>query len=203
MPESTHIPDHEYIRIDTAARQLYESRTGLNWEDLALGTDRFQVIAEAVHLVKAIDAADGRIRLTLGEFNAIRADAVRDVHYALLREMSGDDFEHLATLGVPEAIHNYSLSLKPADHDPKNLDEALGALVRERVSAELNVIADSLDAGDLREITAGLDIDRESGITPRFKRRMIAGCADWIRTRSVDILDTNKQLRGRRPAARS
>lgn len=189
--------DHQQARILAAAAHLYEARSGLTWDGLPAGPERSDVMAKAARLVSCIDAADDRIRLTLPEFNAIRVEALSDLNSDLHMKFRGEDLRTIQASGVPHFIEEQRLALIDRHRDPKNSHEAMDSLIRERVAAELDSVADSLDHASLEDITAGLDIDREPGVPPRFKRRMIAGCADWLRTRSADILAEKVRLYGR------
>ena len=197
MPETT-VPAHQYERVLAAATHLYRVREGLALEDLAVGREYYDLIDEATRLVQAIDAADDRIRLTLPEFNAIKAEALSDLnsnlHFKFGRE---GQLDAIRATGVTDYIDEQRQALIDRHRDPKNADEAMESLIRERVAAELAEVANSLDHASLDVITAGLDIDREPGVPPRFKRRMIAGCADWLRTRGTDILEERVRLYGR------
>lgn len=197
MPETT-TPNHTNARILAAAGHLYEARTGLLWDALPAGQERGDVIAKATRLVQTIDAADDRIRLTLPEFNAIKAEALSDLNSNLhLKFSRGGQLPAIQATGVTDFIDEQRQALIDRHRDPKNSDEAMVSLVRERVAAELESVADSLDHASLDDITAGLDIDRIPGTPARFKRRMIAGCADWLRTRATDILEEKVRLYGR------
>jgi hypothetical protein len=197
MPEPT-VPTHQHERVLAAAGHLYEARTGLLWDALPAGPERWGLLLDAERLVKAIDAADDRIRLTLPEFNAIKAEALSDLNSDLHLKFGRDgQLDAIRATGVTDYIDEQRQRLIDRHSDPKNSDEAMESLIRERVAAELAEVADTLDHASLDVITAGLDIDRETGVPPRFKRRMIAGCADWLRTRGTDILEERVRLYGR------
>lgn len=196
MPEP--VPEHLKARAFAAAAHLSEARTGVLWNDLPAGQEKWDLLAAAGRLVKAIDAADDRIRLTLPEFNAIKAEALSDLNSNLHSKFGrGGQLPAIQATGVTDFIDEQRQSFIDRHRDPKNSDEAMESLIRERVAAELESVADSLDHASLEDITAGLDIDREPGVPPRFKRRMIAGCADWVRTRSADIITEKVRLYGR------
>lgn len=197
MPETT-APGHTHARILAAACHLYEARTGLHWNDLPSGVEQRGLLLEAERFVKAIDAADDRIRLTLPDFNAIKAEALSDLNSDLHLKFGREgQLPAIQATGVTDFIDEQRQALIDRHRDPKNSDEAMESLIRERVAAELESVADSLDHASLDDITAGLDIDRQPGVPPRFKRRMIAGCADWLRTRATDILAGKYRFHGR------
>lgn len=197
MPETT-VSTHTHARILAAAVHLYEARTGLLWDDLPAGVERWGLLTEAGRFVKAVDAADDRIRLTLPEFNAIRSDALYNLSSDLHLKFGRDgQLDAIRATGVTDYIEEQRQALNDRHNDPKNSDEAMESLIRERVAAELESVADSLDHSSLEDITRGLDIDRIPGTPARFKRRMIAGCADWLRNRATDILDERVRLYGR------
>lgn len=197
MPEPT-VPDHLKARALVAASHLSEARTGMPWSDLPAGQEKWDLLIEAGRLVKAVDAADDRIRLTLPEFNAIKAETLSDLNSNLhLKFGRGGQLPAIQATGVTDFIDEQRQALIDRHREPKNSDEAMESLIRERVAAELESVADSLDHASLDDVTAGLDIDRIPGTPARFKRRMIAGCADWLRTRAADILAEKVRLYGR------
>lgn len=180
----------QHARIEAAARAEYNLRCGLEpdaesgWDELG-GQPRAEALARATALVAAIDAADNRVRLTLPEFHAIRADAVHDLSYAL--HGSWDDEQRAAAqaAGIPEFLGEYQNKL--ADHylEPLNHEAAMASLILERTAAALRSTADGFDHASLSDVTGAMEID--PGVSPRFKRIMIRGCADWLRTRAEEL----------------
>jgi len=177
-------------RIEAAARAAHNLIHGLepgdesSWNERG-GPYRAEALSRAAALVAAIDAADDRIRLTLPEFHAIREDAVSDLNRALHRDWNDDQRAAAQEAGVPEYIEEYRTKLEGHYLEPANHETAMASLIRERTAAALRSTADAFDHASLSDITADMDID--PGVSPRFKRIMIRGCADWLRNRADEL----------------
>ncbi|WP_422759178.1 hypothetical protein [Paenarthrobacter sp. C1] len=182
-------------RIEAAARADYNLSHGLEaddetrWNELGV-QPRAAAIARATALVAAIDAADDRVRLTMPEFNAIKADAVHDLNSALHRSWDAESRTAAQAAGVPDFIHDYATRLGDHYVEPVNHEAAMSSLVRERLAAALRTTADHFDHASLEDITGAMDLN--ASVPPRFKRLMIRGCADWLRSRA-DELDEEKR----------
>jgi hypothetical protein len=177
-------------RIEAAARTDYNLSHGLepedqdSWNELG-GQPRAAAIARATAMVAAIDAADDRIRLTMPEFHAIEANAVRNLSYSLHQDWSDDQRAAAQAAGVPEYIHAYTTRLEDQYLEPLNHEAAMASLVRERLAAALRSTAEWFDHASLSEILAETDID--PAVPARFKRIMIRGCAQWLTTRATEL----------------
>lgn len=177
-------------RVEAAARAEYNLTHGLepgdesSWNELG-GQPRAAALARAAAVVSAIDAADDRVRLTLPEFHAIKADAVHDLNRALHQDWNEEQRAAARSAGVPEYIHDYATKFAEHYIEPVNHETAMASLVRERLAAALRTTADRFDHASLEEIIGALDID--ASVPPRFKRIMIRGCADWLRTRADEL----------------
>ncbi|QOT19592.1 hypothetical protein [Paenarthrobacter sp. YJN-5] len=184
-------------RIEAAARADYNLSHGLeaddetSWNELG-GQPRAAAIARATALVAAIDAADDRVRLTMPEFNAIKADAIYDVNMALLMSWDAESRAAAEAAGVPEFIDQYRARLSDGYLEPLNHEAAMASLVRERTAAAMRSLAEWFDSASLEDITGAMDLD--ASVTPRFKRIMIRGCADWLRTRADDLDSGNRRV---------
>jgi hypothetical protein len=172
-------------RIEAAARAEYNLTHGLEvddagWDEIG-GQPRAEALARATVLVAAIDAADDRIRLTMPEFLDIKAQTVSDLSIDLYARHGVDPGakEALATVDEMRAVY--------ADRylDPINHEAAMASLIRERLAASLRDTADSFDNASIQDITAGFNF--EHGMVPRSIRKVIQGCADWLRTRADDL----------------
>lgn len=173
-------------RILAAARAVFNVESELNptdseaWGELSLKAQQAYAARAAV-LVSAIDATDDRVRLTLPQFLNIKAQTVSDLSIDL-HSRHGSDPAAQDVLTTVEIIRaNYGdRYIDPVDHEA-----AMASLVQERLAAALRDTADSFDAASLDQITAGFSF--EHGMTPRTIRRVIQGCADWLRTRADDL----------------
>jgi hypothetical protein len=187
VPETT---TPGYARIEAAARAEYNLSHGLepgdeaSWNELG-GQPRAAALARATAMVAAIDAADDRVRLTMPEFHAIEANAVRNLSYALHQGWSDDQRAAAAAAGVPEYIHAYTARLDEQYLEPANHEAAMASLVRERLAAALRSTAEWFEHASLSDILAETDID--PAVPARFKRIMIRGCADWLTTRANEL----------------
>jgi hypothetical protein len=189
VPETATLPD---ARIEAAARADHNLTHGLDPEDETSwsklgGQPRAAAIARATALVAAIDTADNRVRLTLPEFHAIEANAVRNLSYSLHHYWSEDQRAAAETAGVPEYIHAYTTRLDDQYLEPVNHEAVMASLVRERLAAALRSTAEWFELASLSEILVETDID--PAVPARFKRIMIRGCAEWLTTRADQIDD--------------
>lgn len=179
-------------RITAAARANFNLEHGLEIDDRSwdgmTGEARAAGLARAAAMVAAIDAADDRIRLTMPEFNAIRADAVRDLNRALHQDLDSDRMADARSAGVPDFIADYAAKLSESHLEPVDHEEAMASLIRERLAVAMRSTADYLDSASLEDITFGMVLD--AGVTPRFQRIMIRGCAEWLRTRAGELEST-------------
>lgn len=176
-------------RVYAAARADYNLRHGLDiddrsWDELG-DVAQSETLTRATALVAAIDAADDRIRLTMPEFNAIRADAIGDLSRSMHHDLDATQMADARSAGVPEYLYDYKTKLYDGHLEPADHEEAMASLIRERLAIALNNTADYLDAASLEDITRGMELD--PGVTARFKRIMIRGCADWLRTRAGEL----------------
>lgn len=176
-------------RIEAAARADYNLSHGLEaesnaWDEIS-GPTREQGLARAATLVEAIDAADDRVRLTLPEFHAIKADAVRDLSMSLHGSWDKDQHAAAQAAGVPEFLQAYTAKFDDHYIEPVNHEAAMASLIRERLAEALRTTAEWFDHASLSEILVETDID--PAVPARFKRILIRGCAEWLRTRAVDL----------------
>ncbi|WP_230854507.1 hypothetical protein [Arthrobacter terrae] len=183
-------------RTEAAARTEYNLAQGLepndetSWNELG-GQPRATALARAAVLIAAIDAADDRIRLTIPEFHAIKADAIGDLSHALHRDWDADQLTSAQAAGVPDCMEAFRSKLAGSHLEPANHESAMASLISERTAAALRSTADTFDYASLADVTADMDID--PGVSPRFMRIMIRGCADWLRTRA-DELDAGTRI---------
>lgn len=177
-------------RIEAAARAEHNLTHGLepedetSWSELG-GQPRAAALARAAAMVAAIDAADDRVRLTLPEFHAIEANAVRNLSYSLHQDWNDEQRAAAQAAGVPEYIHAYTARLGDQHLEPANHEAAMASLVRERLAAALRSTAEWFEHASLSEILVETDID--PAVPARFKRIMIRGCADWLTTRANEL----------------
>lgn len=136
---------------------------------------------QAAAVVAAIDAADDRIRLTMPQFNGLKAETVSDLSRSLYSRFGKDPGAKEVLAFVDEQQARYGDTyIEPVDHET-----AMASLIQERLALALRSTADRFDAASLDDITAGFDF--EHGMTPRTLRKVIQGCADWLRTRADDL----------------
>lgn len=156
-------------RVEAAAAALHVLNSGESYYE------------QARALVAAIDAADDRVRLTMPQFNGIKAETVSNLCSDLYSRFGKDPGAKgvLAFVDEQQALYG-DVYIEPADHE-----EAMSSLIRERLALSLRSTADSFDAASLRDITAGFDFDH--GMAPRTLRKVIQGCADWLRTQAEDL----------------
>lgn len=176
-------------RIEAAARADFNLSRGLEagdpaWDEIH-GDTRAQSLARGAAIVAAIDAADERIRLTLPEFHAIKVDTILDLSHALHLSWDAESRMAAQAAGVPEFLEEYRTRLADRYIEPANHEAAMASLIRERLAAALRATADSFDHASLTDITGAMDIP--PGVSPRYKRIMISGCADWLRNRADDL----------------
>lgn len=185
-------------RIEAAARADYNLGCGLapdaesNWDELP---DKLRAgpLARAGILVAAIDAADDRIRLTLPEFNDIRADAVGDLNRHLHQHYSPEQLAAAQDAGIPDTIEAYRVGLADRYLEPVNFEEAMGSLIRERLGASLRSTAEFFDHASLEQITCEMrDLDLSPLVSPQFQRRFIQGCSGWLRTRADELAEETR-----------
>jgi hypothetical protein len=171
-------------RHHAAARTLFNVEHGYapddteGWGSARLVTQQ-EYITKAAVLVPALDAADDRIRLTMPEFNAIKAQALRDITTDLYARF-GSGLQAEVASYLEERRGDYERFIEPVNHE-----QAMESLILERLAAALNRTADFFDAASLDSITCEMDLDAE--VPPRFKRRMINGCADWLRDHAREL----------------
>lgn len=164
------MPDPKPIdpRVQAAAQALHALEPGTFAE-------------QAAAIVAAIDAADDRIRLTMPQFNGIKAETVSNLCTDLYSRFGGDPGAKAALAFVDEQQAQYGdRYIEPIDHET-----AMASLIQERLALAMRSTADRFDAASLEDITAGFDF--EHGMRPRTLRKVIQGCADWLRTRADDL----------------
>jgi hypothetical protein len=113
------------------------------------------------------------------EFNAIKAHAVSDLSMDL-RVRFGADLPTDISAYMQERLAACDRYIEPVNHEA-----AMESLILERLAAALNRTADFFDAASLDSITC--DMDLEPNVPPRLKRRMINGCADWLRDHAREL----------------
>lgn len=171
-------------RRSAAARTLFNVDHGYapddteGWESTSLKTQQ-DYKTKADVLVPALDAADDRIRLSMPEFNAIKARAVSNLTLDLYARF-GANLPTEVSAYIQERCADYDRFIEPVDHET-----AMESLILERLAAALNRTADFFDAASLDSITC--DMDLEPGVPPRYQRRMINGCADWLRDHAREL----------------
>lgn len=173
-------------RTRSAARALFNIEHGHDpnsceeWDEAPMKVHQ-NFEARAAVLVGVIDAADDRIRLTMPEFNNIKAQAVGDLSIDLHSRFGGGSLSPEISSFLQEQRSVYGdRYIEPVNHEA-----AMASLIRERTAAALRSTADGFDAASLSDITADMEID--PAVPPRFKRIMIRGCADWLRTRAEEL----------------
>jgi hypothetical protein len=173
-------------RILAAARALFNLDSGFAPDDRSewnAAPSKVQngFIERAAVLVAAIDATDDRIRLTLPQFLNIKAQTVSDLSIDLHSRHGADPTAQGVLATVEQVRAGYGdRYLDPIDHE-----EAMASLVQERLAASLRDTADSFDRSSLQDVTAGFDF--EHGMAPRTLRKVIMGCADWLRSHADDL----------------
>lgn len=171
-------------RHRAAARTLFNVDHGYAPEDTdAWGSTSLKVqqeyLARAEVLLPALDAADSRIRLSMPDFNAIMAQTVSDLSIDL-RARFGADLPAEVAAFIDDRQEAYDHFLEPANHE-----QAMESLVLERLAAALNRTADFFDAASLDSIT--YEMDFETPLPPRIQRKMINGCAEWLREHAREL----------------
>lgn len=177
-------------RVEAAARLEYNLNHGLDADDYAAwdainGDTRAQALARAEATVAAIDAADDRIRLTLPEFNAIKADTVYNLSHDLHQSWTAEQRAAAQAAGIPEFIEAHRARLGESYLEPVDHESAMASLISERLAAALRSTAESFDHASLSDITGATETP--PGVSARYKRIMISGCADWLRNRAADL----------------
>lgn len=173
-------------RISAAARAVfnvahdYDPAATEAWDELSLKAQQTYIDRAAV-LVGAIDATDDRIRLTLPQFLDIKAQTVSDLSIDLHSRFGSDP----AAREVLDMVETVRASYGDRYLDPVDVETAMASLIQERLAASLRGTADAFDAASIQDITDGFDF--EHGMTPRTLRKVIGGCADWLRTRADDL----------------
>ncbi len=173
-------------RVLAAARALFNVDTGFapddrsEWDAAPLKVQQGFIDRAAV-LVVAIDATDDRIRLTMPQFLDIKAQTVSDLSIDLHSRHGADP----GAKGVLDMVSEIRAGYGDRYLDPVDVDTAMASLIQERLAASLRGTADAFDTASLHEITDGFDF--EHGMTPRTLRKVIGGCADWLRTRADDL----------------
>lgn len=174
-------------RHRAAARVLFNVEHGYDpediegWGEVSLKKQE-ECLAKVAALIPALDAADDRIRLTMPEFNGLKAQALRDIRTDLYARF-GSDLQPEVAGYLEERSGDYERFIEPINHE-----QAMESLIRERLAAALNRTADFFDAASLDSIMA--DMDLEADVPPRFKRRLINGCADWLRNHATELTTT-------------
>lgn len=168
---------HDYDPTDTEA-----------WGGLSFKAKQPYIDRAAV-LVAAIDAADDRIRLTLPQFHAIKAQTVSDLSVDLHSRFGSDR----AAEDVLDMVATVRAGYGDQYLEPVNFDEAMGSLIRERLSASLRSTADFFDHASLEQIKSNMgDLDLSPLVSPQFQRRFIQGCAGWLRTRADELAEESR-----------
>lgn len=171
-------------RRHTAARTLFNVDHAYDPEDSeAWGSTSLKVqqeyLAKADALLPALDAADDRVRLTMPEFNAIKARALSNLSLDLHARFGADLPPEVAAY-VHERLADYDRFIEPVNHE-----QAMESLVLERLAAALNRTADFFDAASLDSVTCEMNF--ETPVPPRIQRKMINGCADWLRNHAQEV----------------
>lgn len=172
-----------------AARVLFNVECGYDPEDtegwgaVSLKTQK-AYLAKAAALIPALDAADDRIRLTMPEFNGLKSQTLRDIRTDLYARF-GSNLQPEVAGYLEERSGDYERFMEPVNHE-----QAMESLIRERLAAALNRTADFFDAASLDSIMT--DMDLETDVPARFKRRMINGCADWLRNHATELTVNNR-----------
>lgn len=173
-------------RVLAAARALFNVDTGFapddrsEWDAAPLKVQQGFIDRAAV-LVAAIDATDDRIRLTLPQFLDIKAQTVSDLSIDLHSRFGTDP----GAKDVLDLVETVRAGYGDRYLDPVDVETAMASLIQERLSMALRATADSFDRASIQDVTEGFDFDH--GMTPRTLRKVIGGCADWLRTRADDL----------------
>ncbi|HEX9088224.1 MAG TPA: hypothetical protein VF867_11915 [Arthrobacter sp.] len=168
---------HDYDPADTEA-----------WGELSLKAQQ-PYIDRGAGLVAAIDAADDRIRLTLPQFHAIKAQTVSDLSIDLHSRFGADR----AAEDVLDMVATVRAGYGEQYVEPVNFEEAMGSLIRERLSASLRSTADFFDHASLDQIKSDMrGLDLSPLVSPQFQRRFIQGCAGWLRTRAEELAEETR-----------
>ena len=183
-------------RIEAAARTDYELETGFSWGDLPAGPERELRLGRAAAVVEAADAADDRIRLTLPEYNSIGAGAVYDLGRDLRRCFDDAQYAEVEYAGVFALVEQQAASLSDRFVEPPNVHEAMASLIQERVAGELTRIAAHLDGASLSDVAPEVEA-LPAERTARVRRRVVNGCADWLRGRALELRTGRTRLYAR------
>jgi hypothetical protein len=183
-------------RIDAVARADYNLSCGLapedesSWDTLG-GKRRAESLARAELLVAAMDAADDRVRLTLPEFHAIKAETISDLSIDLHSRFGTDP----AAQDILDFVAQQRAAYGDRYLEPVNHEAAMASLIRERTVLALHSTADSFDRASLESITSEMrDLEISPLVSPQFQRRFIQGCAQWLRTRADELDAEGKTL---------
>jgi hypothetical protein len=183
-------------RIEAVARADYNLSRGLapedesSWDTLG-GKRRAESLARAELLVAAMDAADDRVRLTLPEFHAIKAETVSDLSIDLHSRFGTDP----AAQDVLDFVAQQRAAYGDRYLEPVNYEAAMASLIRERTVLALHSTADSFDRASLESITSEMrDLEISPLVSPQFQRRFIQGCAQWLRNRADELDAEGKTL---------
>jgi hypothetical protein len=173
-------------RLEALARTLFNAAYDYpaddheGW-DAAPANVRNPFLVKAEPALQAVDAADDRVRLTMPQFLDIKAQTVSDLSIDLHSRHGGD----AGAKDVLETVENVRANYADRFLPPIDPETAMASLVQERLAIALRATADSFDRASLQDITAGFTF--EHGMTPRTIRKVISGCADWLRTHADDL----------------
>jgi hypothetical protein len=175
MPDARH---HSAARILFNTEHGYDPEDAEAWGEVSLATQK-PFLAKAAALLPALDAADNRVRLSMPDFNAIKAQTVSDLSIDLHARF-GTDLPAEVAAFINERQDAYDQFIEPVNHE-----QAMESLVLERLAAALNRTADFFDAASLDSVTCEMNF--ETPVPPRIQRKMINGCADWLRNHAQEV----------------
>lgn len=179
-------------RILAVARTLFNLDAELDpadtgtWESLGESARR-HFIDRASVIVAAADAADDRVRLTMDQFLDIKAQTVSDLSIDLHSRHGSDPGAQAVLASVAEV----RAALGDRFLDPVDVETAMASLIQERLAIALRATADSFDRASLQDVTHGFDFDH--GMAPRTLRKVISGCADWLRNQADELDDAPRR----------
>lgn len=173
-------------RIEAAARVIFNTSHDYDptdteaWESLSTLHQKGYVKRGTV-FVAALDAADDRVRLTMDQFLDIKAQTVSDLSIDLHSRHGSDPGAQAVLASVAEV----RAALGDRFLDPVDVETAMDSLIQERLAIALRATADSFDRASLQDVTDGFDFDH--GMAPRTLRKVISGCADWLRNQADEL----------------
>lgn len=179
-------------RVLAAARVIFNTSHGYDpadteaWDSLSTNAQRPYVDRAAV-MVSALDAADDRVRLTMDQFLAIKAQTVSDLSIDLHSRHGSDP----GAQAVLASVAGARAALGDRFLDPVDVETAMDSLIQERLAIALRATADSFDRACLQDVTGGFDFDH--GMAPRTLRKVISGCADWLRNHADELDDAPRR----------